>query len=206
MIKNKAKPVKKKIGRLPKVKARLATKEPPPSSLPLNSLSPSLPTTTKFAIIKRTSKWDEAYPYIEETIKTDREVFTVAKYHSALDVSPPELEKFLFDTLRVSTIPNFVKSNFKKIKKLIEKEVQHRNKMHEKLSREQKSAFTSYFHDNEYFTRSMDNEYFEHELAKVYVSYLKTYCETAIYESRVRLGNKKRRDILSKYNIVELNG
>jgi hypothetical protein len=163
------------------------------------------PTFT-YIVTKQVPKWDESYPYLEETFKVNNETFQVAKYFSLLDKGTVEFEKFLFEVIRVSAMPNFVKNNFKKIKKLIEKEVQHRSKMLEKLSKEQKMAFTSYFQDSDYFSRSSNSEYFEHELDKVYVNYLKAYCETGIYEARARLGNKKRRDILSKHNIIETNG
>lgn len=164
------------------------------------ALSPVLPKPTP--IMKSSVMWEDAYPYIEETYKINDQTIQIAKYISAVEKSPSEYEKFLFDIVRSANIPTFVKNNFKKIKKNIEKEIQHRHKLAEKLTKEQKVAFFSYFRDEDYFGRTHHSEYFEHEVEKVYVDYLKSYFDTGMYESHVRLANKKRREQLKQYGII----
>lgn len=160
-----------------------------------------VPTTTKVPLIKSLVKWDDAYPYIEETFRSSSLTVEVAKYLSSAERTPVEFEKFLYEVVRTNNLPPFVKNNFKKLRKLIEKEIQHRDKLVEKLTKEHKTAFVSYFKDDDFFERSDRAEYFDHEMEKVYVNYLKSYCETGIYESHVRLANRKRRDILKEHGI-----
>ena len=150
-------------------------------------------------LLKTNIKWEDAYPCIEEVYKIGKETITVLKYHSTSDDT---FEEFLFEVIRSNSFPKFIKINFTKLKKLIEKEISHRDKIYLKLSREQVIAFQSYFRDDEYFERDDNSEYFQHELEKVYFNYLKSYLETGIYESRARSHNRKRRQILTKNGIL----
>lgn len=147
-------------------------------------------------IVKVTIKWEDAYPYLEETYKYGKEVFTATKYLSMSDEQ--EVENFLYEIIRSNNYPTFLKNNFKKIKKLIEKEIVHRDKLYERLSKEQIVAFQAYFKDEDYFERDEANEYFKHELEKVYFDYLKAYLETGLYESRARSRNRDRKKILAE--------
>ena len=157
-------------------------------------------------IVKSTVVWEEAYPYIQETYRVSDELVQLEKYISAVDRLPAEYEKFLYEIIRSANIPTFVKNNFKKIKKNIEKEIHHRSKLGEKMTKEQKVAFFSYFKDEDYFNRTHHSEYFEHEVERVYVDYLKAYFDTGIYESHVRLANKKRQELLKQHGIILSNG
>lgn len=156
---------------------------------------PISPVLSKTLIV-----WDDAYPCVVEVFKYGKETFETRKYFSN---SNSEIDKFLYDVIRSNCIPSFIKNNFKKIKKFIEKEIHHRDKLFEKLSKEQVSAFQSYFQDEEYFEKDETNEYFHHELEKVYFNYLKSYLDTALYESQVRSLNRKRLVILEQYGLQD---
>lgn len=155
---------------------------------------PTHPVLTKTAI-----KWEDAYPYIEETYKFGKEVYTTTKYLSSANKA--EMEDFLYKIIRSNNYPVFLKANFKKIKKLVEREISHRDKLYEKLTKEQVIAFQSYFRDDTYFERDDSDEYFQHELEKVYFDYLKAYLETGLYESRARSHNRIRRQFLQEHGI-----
>lgn len=147
-------------------------------------------------VIKTTIKWDDTYPFILETHKLKTgDTAEVPKY---LTIDDPTLDKFLYEVVRANNLPAFVKNNFKKLRKLLEKEIEHRLKLVEKLSREQSAAFCNFFSDDLYFARSSKNEYYEHELEKVFVDFLKNYCNTGSYDSRVRSATRKRKEILEK--------
>jgi hypothetical protein len=198
------KKVKKKISSRPtKTKATSISKAKDSKASKALALVVPQVITTPLPLVKIVPKWDEAYPYVEESYKIGGQVVQVPKYYSAADRNPVEFEKFLHQVVRLSSVPNFIKNNFKKIRKLVEKEIQHREKLLQKLSREQMMAFVSYFWDDKYFDRTDGGEYFEHELEKVYVAYLKGYCETGLYEARVRLGTRKRKDIMLKYGVQD---
>ena len=143
-------------------------------------------------------KWSDAYPYVEETYEFCKETIVVHKFVSS---ESPDYEKFIFSVVRSDAIPTFVKKNLKKIRQLIEAEFQHRDKLEDKLSKEQRIAFTSFFNDRDFFDRTSKSDYFEHEIEKVYADYLRAYCTTALYESQVRNENVKRIEILNKMGI-----
>lgn len=150
-------------------------------------------------VVKYEVDWDDSYPFLKETCKVNNKLVEVPKYISAQTLDTKyNFEKFLFDVVRSNNLPNFVKNNFKKIRKMIEKEIQYRLKSAEKLNREQGDAFKSFFKDPTYFDYSLHSEYFEHEMEKVFTNYLVAYCSTGMYESRVRIGNRKRKEILEK--------
>ena len=145
-------------------------------------------------VVKTAVKWDDAYPFVLETHKNKTGSTTdVPKYFSSEENS---FEKFLYEVVRANNVPPFMKNNFKKIRKLLEKEIEHRTKLVEKLSREQSAAICNFFSDNLYFARTTKSEFYEHELEKVYVDYLKNYCGTGSYDARVRIANRKRKDLL----------
>lgn len=151
---------------------------------------------TTLQVVKSNIKWDDAYPFVVETIKTKAGDFVdVPKYYP---IDDPALDRFLYEVIRSNNLPIFVKNNFKKLRKLLEKEIEHRLKLVEKLSREQSAAFCSFFSDDMYFARSSKNEYYEHELEKVFVDFLKNYCTTGSYDSRVRSAIRRRKEILEK--------
>ena len=180
-----------------------ASKKPKNKVKPIPLAPPAVKTTP---IVKSTIVWEDAYPCIEETYRVNDELVKVEKYISAIERPLAEYEKFLFEIIRSTNVPTFVKNNFKKIKKNIEKEIQHRSKLAEKMTKEQKVAFFSYFKDEDYFNRTHHNEYFEHEVERVYVDYLKAYFDTGMYESHVRLANKVRREQLKQHGIIASNG
>lgn len=157
---------------------------------------------TRPILLKINIKWEDAYPFLEEIYKFQGEQHILKRYFSFED---PNVTDFLYAVLRSTCLPTFMKNNLKKIKKYIEKEIEHRDKILEKLEREEVRAFETYFADPQYFERNNDeNEiqsYYKHEIEKVYANYLKAYLETGLYESRVRSKNKDRMDFCKLHNI-----
>lgn len=150
------------------------------------------------SLLKTSIKWDDAYPCLLETFKFGKETFEVKKYYSSAD---KDIDTFLLEAIRTNQLPSFIKINFRKIKKFIEREISHRDKIYEKLDKEQVIAFQSYFKDVNYFDRDDADEYFQYELEKVYLNYLKAYLDTGLYESRARSHNRKRRTTLERYGV-----
>lgn len=161
----------------------------------------STPSENSFRLVEKTIKWEDAYPCEQETYKVGDTKVEVRKFFSLDD---PELEDFLFKVIRKGSLPSFIKSNFDKLKKLIEKEIAQRDKLYENLSKEQVYAFQEYFKDQMYFERNCSDEYFSHEIEKVYYNYLRSYLDTGLYSSKVRSLNKKRKTTLKSHGI--LNG
>ena len=152
----------------------------------------------KDGLISATIVWKDAYPFIEETYRVGEETIVVMKY-PYLDA--PDSDKFLYQVIRSSALPTFMKNNLKKIRKLLEKEIQHRDKLYEKLSKEQVKSFHTYFQDENFFDKSLEDEYFEHEIEKVFAVYVREYLSTGLYESRARLSNRKRSRTLKQHGI-----
>lgn len=192
-MKNSKKPTKKsaKAGRVSKKSSPKKSKKEVAKPEPMEPAS--------LVVVKTSIEWDDSYPFLKESCKVNGRMIDVPRYISASNPdTQAEFEKFLFDVVRSNNLPNFVRNSFKKVRKMLEKEIQYRLKTAEKLNREQGEAFKSFFKDPVYFDYSLHSEYFEHEMEKVFTNYLKAYCATGMYESRVRIGNRKRKEILEK--------
>lgn len=148
-------------------------------------------------IINTTIHWEEAYPCLKETHKIKDKTYEIIRFLTNQITEEKAFETFLYEAIRSPTLPAFMRNNFKKIRKLIEKEIQYREKSLETLNKEQVEAFKLYFREPKYFEYYMNGEYFEHEMERVYMSYLKAYCSTGMYDSRARITNRKSRDLLN---------
>jgi len=140
--------------------------------------------------------WEGAFPYMLETYKEGEETFQVENF---LYTSDSNFEKFLYDCVRKSTLPKWLKSNFIKIKKKIKDEIKHREKLAEKLSKEQQYAISLFFSNEAYFDQDDESEFFDLELEKAAITFLRAILDTRNYETFVRQGLRKRKGILSKH-------
>lgn len=142
-------------------------------------------------------KWEgQSFPFIEESYTYGNEIVVVNNFISSEDA---EFEKFLLCVMRESSLPKWIKNNILKIKKKIRDEVKHRAKLNEKLTREQKEAIGLFFQDTHFFDRDDQDEYFELELDRSSMFFLRSLLTTPNYESFVRQGTKRRKAILIKY-------
>lgn len=144
-----------------------------------------------------TYKWEgQSFPFIEESYLYGSESVIINNYISSEDT---EFEKFLLTVMRESSLPKWIKNNVLKIKKKIRDEVKHRTKLNEKLTKEQKEAIGLFFHDSKFFDRDEQDEYFELELDRSSLFFLRSLLTTPNYESFVRQGTKRRKALLAKY-------
>ena len=67
-------------------------------------------------LVSTTITWKDAYPLIEETYRVDDETITTTRYSSS---ESSKHEEFLYQVVRSETLPTFMKTNLKKIKKLL---------------------------------------------------------------------------------------
>lgn len=162
----------------------------------------STPSTAP-RLIASLIKWDNSFPCLEETYKIGTQKITTKRFYSLQSERVNHEEKFLYDVIRADNLPSFIKANLRKLKKLIEKEISHRDKVYEKISKEQAIAVQSYFQDEDYFMKDVNSEYFSNELEKVYVEYLKAYLDTKFYESMTRSRNLDRRELLAAHGITD---
>jgi len=149
-------------------------------------------------LISSSIVWKDAYPLIEETYRVD-DITVKTERYSLLESESHE--SFLYRVIRSESLPIFMKNNLKKIKKFLEKEIQHRDKLYEKLSKEQVISFQTYFEDSNFFDKSYEDEFFNQELEKVYVTYIREYLSTGLYESRARITNRRHRKLLESHGI-----
>jgi len=143
-----------------------------------------------------TIHWEEAYPCLKEVYKVRDTNVDFLRFLTTQVSDEAAFEVFLYSAIRSPTLPTFMKNNFKKIRKLVEKEIQYREKSLETLNKEQAEAFKLFFREPRYFEYYINGEYFEHEMERVYMSYLKAYCTTGMYDSRARITNRKSRLLL----------
>jgi hypothetical protein len=154
-------------------------------------------TCLKLKLQSTTYKWEgQSFPFIEESYSYGNETVVVGSYISSEDA---EFEKFLFAVMRESSLPKWIKNNILKIKKKIRDEIKHRSKLNEKLTKEQKEAIGLFFHDTLFFDRDDQDEYFELELDRSSMYFLRSLLMTPNYESFVRQGVRRRKATLTKY-------
>lgn len=170
-------------------KKRVARKAPDPSS-------PEDQDPSSLRLLKSNYKWEGAYPYIVETYKHDEDTLEVYNFKSPEEEG---FETFLFEVVRNSNLPTWLKTNFIKIKKRIRDEIRHRSKLGEKLPLEQQQAIAQFFNDKEFFDRDEDDEFFDFELDKAAINFLRNILSTKNYEAFVRQGLRRRKAILSKH-------
>jgi hypothetical protein len=165
-------------------------------------------TSLPSKIIKSEIHWEEAYPCFKDIYKigTDPIPFEVVRFLSPQEIGEKEFENFLFTVIRSDNLPSFMKNDFKKIRKAIEKEILAREKTLESLTKEQVDAYKFFFKEPNYFLYDVNNEYFDHEIERVCMLYLKNYCSTGLYDSRVRISNKKSAEALNKRLEAQDNG
>lgn len=153
--------------------------------------------TCQITLQSQSVRWEGAFPYTQEVYKNEDGVSIVAGRYYILESK--ELTDFLFQLVRKGNLPIWIKNNFQNIKKLIKNEIKHRKKMGEKLSQEQKWTIAGFFKDENFFDYDENSEFAQLEEEVACVDFFKHTLTTKFYESFVKQGLKKRKEVLGKY-------
>ena len=155
--------------------------------------------TPRLTLKESSLQWEGAYPYTKEIYIYGNETIITGVYYSGED---SEYNNFLFKMVRDNACPTWIKNNFQLIKKEIRSEIKHRKKKEEKLSKELKQVVCTFFKDSNFFNYDEDSEFFTFEEDTACVNFLKATFDTKFYETFVKQGQKRRKEIMQKYGRI----